>query len=111
MTTTTPAQVSGPTRSVTPDAILQLGTAYWGSKTLLSAVELKLFGVLAEVGPLAEPELRERLGLHPRGARDFFDALVALGMLDREDGRYANTEAGELYLAPPSRPMSEACWR
>ena len=31
---------------VTPEAIMQLGTAYWGSKTLLSAVELKFFGVL-----------------------------------------------------------------
>jgi SAM-dependent methyltransferase len=87
-------------KPVTPDAIMALGTAYWGSKTLLSAVELKLFGVLSEVGTLDEVELRERLGLHPRGSRDFFDALVALGMLEREDGRYANTEATELYLDP-----------
>ena len=28
-------------QAVTPDAIMRLGTAYWGSKTLLSAVELK----------------------------------------------------------------------
>ena len=36
--------------------------------------------------------------------RDFFDALVALGMLEREDGRYANTPATELFLdrAKPS---------
>ncbi len=45
-----------------------------------------------------------RLGLHGRSAADFFDALVALGMLEREGGRYANTPATELFLdrAKPS---------
>jgi len=86
---------------VTPDAIMQLGTAFMGSKTLLSAVELGLFGVLSEAGPLGLEELRERLGLHPRSARDFFDALVALRMLERDDsGRYSNTAMTDLFLDP-----------
>ena len=42
--------------------------------------------MLSEAGPLDAEELRERLGLHPRGARDFFDALVALGMLEHNEG-------------------------
>ena len=89
---------------VTPDAIMQLGCGFWGSKTLLSAVELGVFSELAEAGPLDGEALRERLGLHPRSAPDFFDALVALGMLEREDGRYANTPATDLFLdrAKPS---------
>jgi hypothetical protein len=86
--------------ALTPDGIMQLGFGYWASKTLLSAVELKLFGVLSEAGPLDADELRERLGLHPRSARDFFDALVALGMLDRTDGRYENTPQTDLFLDP-----------
>jgi O-methyltransferase domain/Dimerisation domain len=86
--------------AVTPDAIMQLGTAYWGSKTLLSAVELKMFGLLSESGPLSADELRDRLGLHPRSARDFFDALVALRMLNRDDGRYSNTPDTDLFLDP-----------
>jgi O-methyltransferase/methyltransferase family protein len=81
-----------------PEGILQLGTGFWASKTLLSAVELGLFTELASEGPLDADELRERLGLHPRSARDFFDALVALGMLDREDGRYRNTPETDLFL-------------
>ncbi len=86
---------------VTPDAIMQLGTAFWGSKTLLSAVELRLFGVLSETGPLGVEALRKELGLHPRSARDFFDALLALGMLERDDsGRYSNTPATDLFLDP-----------
>src|SRR3954453_18003671 len=89
---------------VTPDAILQLGFGFWGSKALLSAVELGVFSELAEAGALDGEALRERLGLSPRSATDFFDALVALGMLERADGRYANTPATELFLdrAKPS---------
>jgi hypothetical protein len=81
----------------TPDAIMQLGFGYWGSKALLSAVELGLFTELAK-GPLALEDLRARLNLHPRSARDFLDALVALGMLRRERGTYANTPATDRYL-------------
>ena len=89
---------------VTPDAIMELGLAFWGSKTLLSAVELGLFSELADGGALDAEQLRERLGLHPRSAVDFFDALVALGMLERENGRYSNSPATELFLdrAKPS---------
>ena len=78
--------------SATPDRILELGFAFWGSKTLLSAVELGVFTVLGD-GPLPGETLRQRLALHPRSAHDFFDALVALGMLDRDDRGYANTPA------------------
>ena len=89
---------------VTPDAILQLGLAFWGSKALLSAVELGVFSELAKTGPEDGETLRERLGLHARSATDFFDSLVALGMLEREDGRYANTPATDVFLdrAKPS---------
>jgi hypothetical protein len=86
--------------ALTPDGIMQLGLGYWASRTLLSAVELKLFGVLSEAGSLDADELRDRLDLHPRSARDFFDALVALGMLDRTNGRYENTAQTDLFLDP-----------
>jgi hypothetical protein len=89
-----PLRTAGPT----PDAIMQLGGGFWGSKTLLSAVELGLFTELAGAGPLDAEALRERLGLHPRSARDFFDALVALGMLERENGRYRNTADTDFFL-------------
>jgi hypothetical protein len=85
------------TQEITPDAIMQLGFGYWGSKTLLSAVELGLFTELAKQ-PLTLDEVRARLGLHERSARDFLDTLVALGMLRREQGTYSNTPATDLYL-------------
>ncbi|KFE69673.1 methyltransferase [Hyalangium minutum] len=84
--------------SITPERILQLGMGFWGAKTLLSAVELGLFTELAEE-PLRGDALAARLKLHPRSWRDFLDALVALGMLRREeDGRYANTPETGMFL-------------
>jgi hypothetical protein len=71
---------------------------FWGSKTLLSAVELGLFSELAASGPMEAEALRQRLGLHDRAACDFFDSLVALGMLERTEGMYSNTEATGLFL-------------
>jgi DNA-binding IclR family transcriptional regulator len=83
---------------------MQLGLGFWGSKALLSAVELGLFSELASAGALDAETLRRRLGLHGRSASDFFDSLVALGMLEREDTLYRNTPAAELFLdkAKPS---------
>lgn len=82
-----------------PDKIMQLGSAFWGSKTLLSAIELGVFTRLAAHGPLTLAQAQEAFGLHARSARDFLDALVALGMLRRlADGRYANTAETDLYL-------------
>ncbi len=80
-----------------PEHILQVGLGFWASKTLLSAVEMELFTELAK-DPGDLEALQKRLGLHPRSARDFFDALVALKFLERRDGRYYNTPSTEFFL-------------
>lgn len=81
----------------TPDRILETGLAFWASKTLLSAIEIGVFTELAR-GPESFEALRGRLGLHPRAAADFLDALVALGFLRRDGDRYSNTPETERYL-------------
>lgn len=81
----------------TPEHILQIGLGFWASKTLLSAVEMELFTELAK-HPEDLETLRGRLGLHPRAAHDFLDALVALGFLERRDGKYCNTPSTDLFL-------------
>jgi hypothetical protein len=80
-----------------PDHILQVGLGFWGSKTLLSAIELGLFTHLAK-GPADLASLEKALGLHPRSSRDFLDALVALGVLTRDGARYANTPDSDFFL-------------
>jgi O-methyltransferase domain/Dimerisation domain len=81
----------------TPERIMQTGLAFWASKTLLSAIEMGLFTELAR-GAEQYDALSGRLGLHPRSARDFLDALVALGFLTRSGDRYANTAETDLFL-------------
>lgn len=82
---------------LSPAGIIQLGVGFWGPKTLLGAVELGVFTEVAK-GPLDAESLRKRLRLHPRSARDFFDALVALGMLEKKDGLYSNTRETDFFL-------------
>ena len=81
----------------TPEHIMQVGLGFFSSKALLSAIEMGLFTELAQHRENLE-SVTSRLGLHPRSARDFLDALVALGFLERNDGIYSNTPATDLFL-------------
>lgn len=81
--------------------IIQTGFGFWSSKVLLAAVKLGVFSVLGAKA-MTGVELGQALSLHPRGISDFFDALVALGFLQRDgDGptaRYANTDETRVFL-------------
>lgn len=85
----------------TPVRIFATGFGFWESKILLTAVELELFTKLGDQSMTGE-SLGEMLGLHPRGIWDFFDALVALGFLQRAGtgptALYSNTEETGLFL-------------
>ncbi len=87
-------------QNISYDRIMQTAIGFWSAKVLLSAVELGVFGALAD-GPLDTAALRSRLGLHERAARDFFDALVAEGFLLRDaNGRYSNSAEAAHFLDP-----------
>jgi O-methyltransferase domain/Dimerisation domain len=96
-TTSTPVPAATSASGPSPEHILQVGLGFWASKTLLSAVEMEVFTELAK-HPKDLEELRGRLGLHPRSARDFLDGLVALGFLERHEGIYSNTPATDMFL-------------
>lgn len=76
---------------------MQVGLGFWASKTLLSAIEMELFTQLSG-HPQDLETLRARAGLHPRSARDFLDALVGLGFLERADGVYRNAPDTDAFL-------------
>ncbi|MGH8505391.1 MAG: methyltransferase [Stenotrophobium sp.] len=88
-------------KQLDPSHIMQTATAFWPSKVLLTAVELKLFTVLGK-DSMNAGDLGAALGLHPRGTYDFFDALVALKFLERDgdgpQGRYRNTSETAMFL-------------
>lgn len=87
------------TEPLNPGRILAVAAGFWPAKTLLSAIELGLFTHLAAAGPQDAAGIGAALGLHPRARRDFLDALVALGMLERDAaGRYSNAADVDFYL-------------
>jgi hypothetical protein len=89
------------TARLDPGPILQTAFGFWSSKVLLTAVEFGVFTSLHDRAATGAA-LGGALGMHPRGIADFFDALVAMKLLDREgDGppaTYSNTPTAALYL-------------
>jgi len=89
------------TQGPNPSKIMQIGMGFWASKTLLTAVNLKLFTHLAQ-GELTGKEIQNRLGLHERSLFDFLDSLVALGFLTRngikDEAVYQNSDESDLFL-------------
>ena len=88
-------------KQVDPSNIMQIGMGFWASKTLLSAVNMGVFTLLAK-GALSGNDIKTKLGFHQRGLYDFLDALVALNFLNRtgikETSCYSNTEDSALFL-------------
>lgn len=89
------------TKEVQLSQIIDTGFGFWQSKVLLTAIELEVFTHLGDKAQTGEV-LGNELGLHPRAIWDFFDALVALGFLNRAGNGgtalYSNTEETRIYL-------------
>lgn len=78
-----------------PTPLVAAATGFMAAKQLFAASELGVFGAL----PGTAAEVAERTGLPERSARILADAMVGLGLLAHDGGRYANTEATAAYLA------------
>jgi len=89
------------TKQLNPEHILKIGMGFWASKTVLTAVNFKLFTLLANK-PHTADEIKNKLGLHERSYLDFLDALTALGFLERVglggSAVYSNTEETDFFL-------------
>jgi hypothetical protein len=81
---------AGTDGQVDPSEIMQLGMAFWASKTLLSAVELELITMLGG-DAMTAAEIAEALGLHERAAPDFLGGGQAL----RDELGHASLARGE----------------
>ena len=69
-----------------PANIMQIGTGFWASKILLSAIKFQLFSKLAEQKKMSAKAIKIFLNLNcsDRHLYDFLDALTVLGFLERE---------------------------
>lgn len=77
----------------------RLNTSFAAAKILHSAVEVGVFALLDD-GPADEHQIARRLDLHPKLLPDFLSALVALGLLERQDSGYRNSEQAAECLVP-----------
>jgi SAM-dependent methyltransferase len=97
-----------PSSPVTPEPIMRLAAGFMAAKHLFAANELGLFEALAD-GPASLDALAARAGLTRRAARISADAMVALGLLERDDHTYRNGVVAATFLAGPGpadlRPM------
>lgn len=98
------------TNQPSPANIMQIGSGFWASKILFTAVEFELFTHLAKQKSLSAKEIKSLLKLNctDRHLYDFLDALLAFGFLTREglleNATYSNSPDTETFLdkAKPS---------
>lgn len=83
-----------------PSRIVEIACAFYDSCVLFAACDVGVFAALAGRGPSDGPALAGELGLDERAARLLLDACVAVGLLEKEDGRYRNSPESEAFLAP-----------
>ncbi len=96
--TPTPEAADAPSLSVTPEPILRLASGFMAAKHLFATNELGLFEALAD-SPTTLDGLAARTGLTRRAARISADAMVALGLLEREGDTYRNGDVAAAFLS------------
>jgi hypothetical protein len=94
---------------VTPDSIMRIATGFMASKHLFAAGAIGLFEKLAD-GAMTLDQLAAGCGVPHRTVRISADAMVSLGLVDRDGASYRNGVAAEAFLSgrgpgPDLRPM------
>lgn len=92
------------TNQPSPATIMQIGTGFWASKILLSAIKFELFTKLAVNRKMSGRDIKGSLNLKctDRHLFDFLDALTVFGFLQREGlldkAVYSNTPDTDTFL-------------
>lgn len=79
------------------EQIMEISRAFQGSRIFLTAFELGIFTVLDDEEKPSAAVARE-IGADARGTDRFLNALCALGLLVKKDGRYRNSPAADRFL-------------
>jgi ubiquinone/menaquinone biosynthesis C-methylase UbiE len=83
---------------VTPEPIMKVALGFMAAKHLFAASEIGLFEALAD-GPATVEELAGKTAVPARTVGIVAAAMVSLGLIDQEGGRYRNSEAAATFLA------------
>jgi SAM-dependent methyltransferase len=94
--------------AITPEPIMKIAMGFMAAKHLFAASEIGLFEALAN-GPASVEELANRIEVPSRTVGIVAAAMVSLGLVEQEGGRYRNNAAAATFLAgkpgPDLRPM------
>jgi len=82
---------------LTPDTLQQLISGFQKSRIILSAFELGIFTALNPAGATSTA-VSQKLNTDPRGTDRLMNALCALGLLEKSEGRFSNTPFTAQYL-------------
>lgn len=85
---------------VLPDDLFETIRAFMPSRVILTALELDVFTALHE--GCNAGELAKRLSADPRGTEMLLNALVSLGLLQKQNGTFRNTPTAARFLAEGS---------
>ena len=78
--------------------IVDLASAFYGSAALFAALDCGVFAAVEKSGRIED--MVASTGCDTRAMRLLADACVAEGLLEKQDGIYANTPAGRAALVP-----------
>ncbi len=84
--------------NITPEPILQVASGFMAAKHLFVANEIGLFEKLAH-GSATLDTLAERTGIARNRVRILADALVALGLIERQGDQYQNGPVAMAFLS------------
>jgi len=88
-------------RQWNPGDLLEISGFYWKTAVLHAAVKMDVFTAIGD-GQLAASEISRQLNAAPRGMERLLDALVAMELLVKVDGVYANSPSGQTFLSKNS---------
>lgn len=88
---------------VTPDPLFQIASGFMAAKHLFVANEVGLFTALAD-GPRRLEELSADTGVAASRLRILADAMVSLGVLQRQGDQYRNGPAAAAFLSGNGEP-------
>ena len=79
------------------EQVNELARNFWYSAILRAGIKLDVFSLL-ENDTLTSQEVANRIGASPRYTQSFLDCCVVLDLLDKNDGKYINSEMTSKFL-------------
>ena len=86
------------TQELNPGMLLQTSGSYWETCTLHAGIKLDVF---TQIGNhyLSADAIAEKLGGDERAVNMLLDALAAMDLLEKKEGKYGNTALASMFLS------------